>query len=135
MDFINWDYWYVFPYAVLVATTANSSGFSGAVLFQPFFNFVLKVPMAQSIATGIATETIGMSSGAYRYYRMGKIDFAAVRLLLPVVLLGVIFGLFVFLKLPRDYLRLVVGLVVGGIATYQLYRAGRIVRNAGECQP
>jgi uncharacterized membrane protein YfcA len=74
MDIINWDYWYVFPFAILVAVTANASGFSGGVLFQPFFNFVLDLPMAQSIATGIATETVGMSSGAHRYVRMRQID-------------------------------------------------------------
>lgn len=56
----SWDYWYVFPYAIFVATVANASGFSGAVLFQPFFNFVLKLPIANSIATGVATETINL---------------------------------------------------------------------------
>jgi uncharacterized membrane protein YfcA len=115
----TWDYWYVFPFAVLVATIANASGFSGAVLFQPFFNFVLKLPIGQSIATGVATETIGMSSGAFRYHRMKKIDCAAVKALLPAVWVGVLAGLFVFSYAPRDYLRLIVGLVVGGIAAYQ----------------
>jgi len=67
---MNLDYWFVFPCAVLVAVIANASGFSGGVLFQPFFNFVLQLPLQQSIATGIGTETIGMSSGAYRYRRM-----------------------------------------------------------------
>lgn len=62
-----------------MAVTANASGFSGGVLFQPFFNFVLGLPIEQSIATGIATETVGMSSGAYRYARMRKVDTAAVR--------------------------------------------------------
>lgn len=125
VSLINWQYWYVFPYAVLVAVTANASGFSGAVLFQPFFNFVLRLPIAQSIATGIATETVGMSSGAYRYVRMKKIDYAAVKLLLPVAVIGALLGLFFFSKLPREYLRLAVGLVVGFIAVYQLYRAAK----------
>ncbi|MEW5989017.1 MAG: sulfite exporter TauE/SafE family protein [Chloroflexota bacterium] len=125
MELVNWNYWYVFPYAVFVAFTANASGFSGAVLFQPFFNFVLKLPIAQSIATGVATETIGMSSGAYRYFRMKKTDVGAVKVLLPVALAGAIVGLLVFTRVSRDVLRLIVGVVVGSIATYQLYRAGR----------
>ena len=75
----SFEYWYVFPAAVFVATVANASGFSGGVLFQPFFNFVLHLPLGQSIATGIATETVGMSSGAYRYQRMKQIDWKAVR--------------------------------------------------------
>ena len=41
------DYWYVFPSAVFVAIVANASGFSGGVLFQPFFNFVLQLPLGR----------------------------------------------------------------------------------------
>jgi hypothetical protein len=125
LDFIDWDLWYVFPYAILVAVTANASGFSGGVLFQPFFNFVLDLPIGQSIATGIATETIGMSSGAYRYARMRKIDAAAARTVLPAILAGVAVGILVFTRLPRDVLRLVVGGVVGTIAARQLYLVAR----------
>lgn len=119
----SWHYAYVFPYAVLVAIVANASGFSGAVLFQPFFNFVLKLPIANSIATGVATETIGMSSGAWRYLRMKQVDRAAAFALLPAVLAGVAAGFLIFIKLPREWLRLMVGVVVGGIALFQLMRA------------
>lgn len=123
MNIVNWDYWYVFPFAVLVAMIANASGFSGGVLFQPFFNFVLDLPIGQSIATGIATETIGMSSGAHRYARMRQIDARAAWKVLPAVLAGVAAGIFVFVQMPRDVLRLTVGTVVGTIAAYQLYLA------------
>lgn len=123
MDIVNWDYWYVFPFAILVAATANASGFSGGVLFQPFFNFVLGLPIAQSIATGIATETIGMSSGSHRYARMRQVDTRAVWTVLPAVLGGVAAGILLFVHLPRDVLRLTVGMVVGTIAAYQLYLA------------
>jgi uncharacterized membrane protein YfcA len=116
---IDWGYWYVFPFAVLVAIICNASGFSGAVFFQPFFNFALQLPLGQSIATGIATETIGMSSGACRYHWMKQIDARAVRTLLPAIIAGVVAGLFIFSYAPRDYLRLIVGLVVGAVAAYQ----------------
>jgi uncharacterized membrane protein YfcA len=125
MGSLELDYWYVFPVAVLVAVTANASGFSGAVLFQPFFNFVLRLPLEQSIATGVATETVGMSSGASRYLAMGQVDRAAVWKLLPAVAAGVAAGLFVFSHAPRESLRLTVGLVVGGVALYQLAFAWR----------
>lgn len=118
-------YWFVFPVAVLVAAIANASGFSGGVLFQPFFNFVLRLPMGQSIATGIATETIGMSSGAIRYLSMKQIDKAAVKKLVPAVAAGVLVGLFVFSRAPQDYLRLIVGVVVGAVAAHQLVLAWR----------
>ncbi len=123
----SWQYAYVFPFAVFVAIVANASGFSGAVLFQPFFNFVLKLPIGNAIATGVATETIGMSSGAWRYWRMKQVDRAAAFALLPAVLAGVAAGLLLFVRLPREWLRLLVGLVVGGIAVFQLLRARRML--------
>lgn len=122
---LSLDYWFVFPVAILVALIANASGFSGGVLFQPFFNFVLCLPMGHSIATGIATETIGMSSGASRYLLMKQIDAAAVKTLLPAVAAGVLAGLFVFSRAPGEYLRLIVGLVVGAVAVHQLLLSWR----------
>ncbi len=122
---MDWTYWYVFPYAVVVAITANASGFSGAVLFQPFFNFVLGLPIAQSVATGIATETIGMSSGACRYFLMKQIDRRAALMMLPAVLVGIVIGIYIFVNIPKDWLRLIVGVVVGTLAAYQLWRSAK----------
>ena len=121
---MNFEYWYVFPYAILVCIFSNIAGFSGSVLFQPFFNFVLSVPIAQSIATGIATETIGMTSSSIGHWRAKNgTDIEAVKVTVPFVFTGIIFGLFVFTFLPKLYLRLLVGIVIFLIASYQLYLA------------
>jgi len=121
---LSFDYWYVFPIAIIVATLCNASGFSGSVLFQPFFNFVLGIPIAQSVATGIATESIGMTSGAVSYWRMGnKIDIKAVKKVFPFVYIGIITGVFLFVFLPKLWLRFVVGCSIFSIASYQLYFA------------
>jgi uncharacterized membrane protein YfcA len=117
------EYWIVFPISICVATLCNASGFSGSVLFQPFFNFVLQVPIAQSIATGIATETVGMTSGAFRYWRMGKIDIKAVKKVFPYVYIGIASGILLFVFLPKLWLRLLVGVVIFMIASCQLYFA------------
>jgi uncharacterized membrane protein YfcA len=123
---MNFEYWYVFPYAIFVCIMANVSGFSGSVLFQPFFNFVLGVPIAQSIATGIATETIGMTSGSIGHWRAKNgTDIRAVKIVIPFVFAGVLSGLFLFVFLPKLYLRLLVGVVIFLIASYQLYLAFR----------
>lgn len=121
---MSFEYWYIFPLAICVCILCSASGFSGSVLFQPFFNFVLQVPITQSIATGIATETIGMSSGAFRYWKIGnKIDFKAVKTVFPYVYAGIISGIFLFVFLPKLWLRLLVGVVIFIIASYQLYLA------------
>lgn len=118
---MSWDYWYVFPYAIGVATLCNSSGFSGAVLFQPFFFFVLQTPIPQSIATGIATETIGMTSGTIRYALMRRHDLKNYFFFLPWILIGVLLGIVVFTKLPVLALRALVGSVMLLVAITHLW--------------
>ena len=121
-------YWYLFPTAIAVAIIATASGFSGSVLFQPVFYFILKVPLAQSIATGIATETIGMTNGAVTYAMMRdektSIDRKALRSVVPFVIAGVVVGIFFFVYAPRPLLRFTVGVVIAAIAIYQIYLAG-----------
>ena len=127
---LNWDLFYMFPTAIVVCILASSSGFSGSVLFQPVFYFIAKVPLGQSIATGIATETIGMTTGALTYFTMKnksssqghstRIDSKALRSVLPYVIGGVFAGYLVFLKSPQPILRMLVGVVITSVAIYQL---------------
>lgn len=126
-DWFDATYWYVFPAALSVAILANASGFSGSVLFQPFFNLVLQLPIGQSVANGVATESIGMTSGAVRYLAMKQVDVRAWLTMLPCVVAGVGAGLYLFLWLPGDWLRLLVGVVVGSLAVWKLVEVGRRV--------
>jgi uncharacterized membrane protein YfcA len=122
---MTFEYWYVFPFAIAVCILATSSGFSGAVLFQPFFYFVLQLPVASSIATGIATETIGMTGGAYRYKKMGYLDYNVWKTLIPWVVIGVLLGFSVFMLLPSVYLKGLVGGVMLLVAGLQFYALGQ----------
>lgn len=119
------QYWYMFPVAIVIATLANASGFSGGVLFQPIYNVLLQIPIQNSIATGIATETIGMTSGAIRYlwYKMVElpIGFTMIMLTIP----GVVLGNHALMVIDGDFLKLILGIIILGIATMQLYNAIR----------
>jgi uncharacterized membrane protein YfcA len=105
---MSWEYWYLFPTAIAVCILATASGFSGSVLFQPVFYFILKIPLAQSIATGIATETIGMTNGAITYAMMRdektSIDRKALRSVVPFVIAGVVAGIILFVYAPKPLL-------------------------------
>jgi uncharacterized membrane protein YfcA len=124
-----WSYWFLFPTASLVCILATASGFSGSVLFQPIFYFLLRVPLAQSIATGIATEAIGMTNGAVTYAltrdEKTNIDWKAIQSVSPYVITGVVAGILFFVYAPRPLLRMMVGLVISMIAIYQIYLAGK----------
>jgi uncharacterized protein len=110
MDF---TYWYMFPIAVVIAILANSSGFSGGVLFQPVINLGLNLPIANSVATGIATETVGMTSGASRL------------VLIMLVIPGVVVGNHALVIIDSNLLRLLLGFVLIFLAGAQLLSVAR----------
>jgi uncharacterized protein len=122
---MSFEYWYMFPVAIAIAIIANSSGFSGGVLFQPIYNLFLNIPIQNAVATGIATETIGMTSGAIRYlwYRMAElpIGFTMIMLTIP----GVVLGNHALMVINGDLLKLILGVIIIGIATLQLVSAAR----------
>lgn len=122
------EYWYVFPFAIFVCIFATSSGFSGAVLFQPFFYFVLKIPVSASIATGIATETIGMTGGAVQYARMGYHDLRIWKILFPFAIAGVLVGFLFFVKLPPAPLKALVGLSMILVSLIQFFSLSKRFR-------
>lgn len=119
----SWEYWYMFPVAIVIAILANSSGFSGGVLFQPVYNIFLNIPIQMAVATGIATETIGMTSGMLRYlwYRMIElpIGFTMIMLTIP----GIVLGNHLMMIINGNFLKLVLGFVIMGVATLQLFSA------------
>ncbi len=111
------------PISILIAILANSSGFSGGVLFQPIFNLVFNIPIQNAIATGIATETVGMTSGALRYIFLKMVELPIGFTMIMLTIPGVILGNFALLVINSDFLILVLGLIIFGIATMQLINA------------
>ncbi len=122
---MSFEYWYMFPVSIVIAILANSSGFSGGVLFQPIYNLFMNIPIQNAVATGIATETVGMTSGAIRYllYRMAELPifFTMIMLTIP----GVVVGNHALMVVNADLLKLILGVIILGIATMQLVNAIR----------
>lgn len=78
------QYAFMFPVAILVATTASLSGVGGATLFVPIFviGFPLigpEYPLSTSASIGAAllTATFGFASGFIGYHRKRLIDFGS----------------------------------------------------------
>ncbi len=89
---MTFEYWYMFPVAILFSTIAMASGIGGAVFFSPFFIIVLGFPAAVAIGTGLITELFGFASGLIAFSRKKLIDFnLGIHLLMatvPAALLG-----------------------------------------------
>ena len=120
---MSFEYWYMLPIAICIAILANSSGFSGGVLFQPIFNLFLNVPVHNAIATGIATETVGMTSGAIRYIMYKMIELPVGFTMIMLTIPGVVIGNYALLIVNPDFLKLILGVIIFGIASLQLLNA------------
>ena len=120
----TFEFWYLFPISILIATISMSSGIGGAVFFSPLLMLALKLEPRIAIGAALATEFFGFSSGLIAYYKSKLIDFKlAVNLLIfsvPAAFLGTIYSDLV----PPLVLKAIfaVGLVFIG---YQLFSSWR----------
>ncbi len=81
---MGFEYWYMLPISILIATAAMASGVGGATFFTPLFVLVLGLPVPVAVATGLMTATFGFASGLYAYSRRRVIDYRLGLLLLAV---------------------------------------------------
>lgn len=72
---MTFEFWFMFPIAIAVATIAMSTGVGGAIFFSPIFLIGLKLDPTVAIGTALITEFFGFSSGLIAYLRLKLIDF------------------------------------------------------------
>ena len=73
------EYWWLFPFFLLGATTVNTVGISGSALFVPFFIFVFPVfshtlEPETLVKVGLISEAFGLSSSAVAFIQYGLVD-------------------------------------------------------------
>lgn len=127
-------YWFMFPVALCVATTATFSGIAGSALFAPIFMVVFPMlgpeyqfpSIAAAIGVALFTATFGLSSGVVGYLRRRLIDFkSAVPFILVAVPIGILGALLLaVLKEYEEVLRGAYALLTAGLA-FVLFRRGR----------
>ncbi len=121
---LTFEYWFMLPLSILIATIAMSSGIGGAVFFSPLLMIGLRLEPGTAIGIALATELFGFSSGLYAYAKAKLIDYKlGTKLLLfsiPFAVLGTIYGK----EVPPDILKTIfaTGIVFIG---YQLYTSWR----------
>lgn len=117
---MTFEYWYLFPLSVLIATTAMASGIGGAVFFSPLFILVLKLEPSVAIGTALTTELFGFSSGLFAYWRRRLIDFELGRDLLRFSVPAAIVGSLTAEAFPAAVLKTIfaVGIIFIGSQLY-----------------
>ncbi|MFB6121175.1 MAG: sulfite exporter TauE/SafE family protein [Halobacteriaceae archaeon] len=73
------EYWWLFPFFLLGATTVNTVGISGSALFVPFLIFVFPLfahPLESEtlVKVGLISESFGLSSSAVAFIQYGLVD-------------------------------------------------------------
>ncbi len=102
---IIWEWWFLFPAAVLISTIAMASGVGGAIFFSPLFMIILGLDPKVAIGSALLTELFGFTSGLIAYYKSKLIDFklgiALLKFSIPAAVLGTVLGGYI----PSDILK------------------------------
>jgi uncharacterized membrane protein YfcA len=125
-------YWFMFPTAIVVATTSIMSGIGGAALFTPIFLIIFPMlgagyPLESAIAAigaALLTQTFGFASGFFGYWRKGLIDY---RTALPFIAVAVpiaVAGALVAHRVDGTALKGAYALLMGVLAAVMLRRSG-----------
>ena len=113
---MSFQYWYMFPVAIVVSTVSISSGVVGATFYTPIFLLWLGLPLRMAIGAALITATFGFASGLTGYVRRGLIDYRlGVRLMAASVPMAVL-GVWLAARIDPTYLRVVFGVGLLAIA-------------------
>lgn len=113
---MSFEFWFMFPVSILVATVAMASGVEGATFFTPIFLLALRLPPEVAIGTGLITEVFGFSSGLFAYMRKQLIDYRLGFQLLWVTVPLALIGTWASSQIAPDMLKVILGIGLFAIA-------------------
>lgn len=131
---MSWDFSFMLPISIGIATIAMASGVEGATFFTPLFILALGLPPEVAVGTGLITETFGFASGLYAYFRKGLIDFGLGTRLLIVSIPAALLGTWLSGQIPEGILKgiLGVGLAVLAISFWLPPRPEMQLQSSGD---
>lgn len=106
---MSYEYWFMLPVSILVATIAMASGVEGATFFSPLFILALRLPPEVAIGTALVTEVFGFASGLFAYARKRLIDYRLGISLLVATIPMAIVGTWVSGLIQPVYLKVILG--------------------------
>jgi uncharacterized membrane protein YfcA len=113
---MTFEYWYLFPVAILVASVAMASGVGGATFFAPIFILGLRLSPEVAIGTGLLTEVFGFASGLFAYTRKRLIDYRLGSTLLVVTVPAALIGTWVAGSIDPEFLKVILGVGLFAVA-------------------
>lgn len=106
---MTFEFWFMFPAAMAIATVAMASGVEGATFFTPLFILGLGLPAEVAVGVGLITEVFGFASGVGSYARKKLIDYRLgahmLMVTVPLALLGTLLARYI----PGEALKIMLG--------------------------
>lgn len=116
LEAISFEFWFMLPVSILIATTALASGVEGATFFSPLFILALGLPPEVAIGTGLITEVFGFSSGLYAYASRRLIDYRLGGALLVVTIPAALLGTWISGVVDPEILKTILGVGLFAVA-------------------
>jgi uncharacterized protein len=113
---VIFDFWYMLPVSIGVATVAMASGVEGATFFAPIFLLAIGLPADIAIGTGLVTEVFGFASGVTAYVRRRYVDYRLARSLLTATIPAAVAGSLVAGYVRAEILETVLGMGLIAVA-------------------
>ncbi|WP_435334314.1 sulfite exporter TauE/SafE family protein [Haloarchaeobius sp. TZWWS8] len=122
------QFWWLFPFFVLGATTVNTVGISGSALFVPFLIFIFPVLAGfelspqQLVKIGLISESFGLSSSALAFIQYGLVDRKLAATLVGGAIPFVVAGALLSFVIPAPVFQALLGIALLA-ASYLLFKA------------
>ena len=113
---IGFEFWFMLPVSILIATIALGSGVEGATFFSPLFILALGLPPEVAIGTGLITEVFGFGSGLYAYASRKLIDYRLGGALLMVTIPSALVGTWISGVVDPEILKTILGVGLFAVA-------------------
>jgi uncharacterized membrane protein YfcA len=113
---MSFEFWYMLPTGLLIATIAMASGVGGATFFSPLFILGLGLSPELAIGSGLIVEVFGFGSGVYAYVRRQLIDYRVGGMLLSATVPAAIVGVVVAHYANADILKVILGMGLFAVA-------------------
>ena len=126
---LTFEYWFMFPIAIVFATTAMASGVEGATFFTPTFILALGLPADIAIGTGLITEVFGFASGLTAYARRRLIDYRLGFSLLVVTIPMALLGTWVTGLVAAEILKAILGVGLIGILVHLIVTNAQAIKH------
>ena len=113
---MSFEFWYMLPVGIVIATIAMASGVGGATFFSPLFILGLGLSPELAVGSGLVVEVFGFGSGVYAYVRRKLIDYRVGGMLLSATIPAAIVGVVIAHYADADILKLILGMGLFAVA-------------------